>query len=84
MRDSAFVAGLNNTIIQLVYLTNPSVAEGGSPGNYFQGTVFTPFLHVISLVDAFVLLGSKNSLGNLGLQNPQANLCCFRIGLALR
>ncbi|KAI1398269.1 hypothetical protein F4819DRAFT_489753 [Hypoxylon fuscum] len=33
----AFVAGLNNTIIQLVYLTNPDVANGDG-ANFFQGS----------------------------------------------
>ncbi|KAI1342358.1 hypothetical protein F5Y15DRAFT_300274 [Xylariaceae sp. FL0016] len=34
----AFVAGLNNTIIQLVYLTNPSLAATGGGANFFQGS----------------------------------------------
>lgn len=35
--ENAFVAGLANTIIQLVYLTQPAVAESGGPRNFFQG-----------------------------------------------
>ncbi|KAI1094215.1 hypothetical protein F5B19DRAFT_70398 [Rostrohypoxylon terebratum] len=34
----AFVAGLNNTIIQLVNLTNPALAESDSGANFFQGS----------------------------------------------
>lgn len=34
----AFVAGLNNTIIQLVYLTKPSIADSGGQANFFQGS----------------------------------------------
>ncbi|KAI0478033.1 hypothetical protein F4859DRAFT_45436 [Xylaria cf. heliscus] len=34
----AFVAGLNNTIIQLVYLTEPSLIESGGGANFFQGS----------------------------------------------
>jgi len=34
----AFVAGLNNTVIQLVYLTNPTLAKDGGSGNFFQGS----------------------------------------------
>ncbi|KAI0024307.1 hypothetical protein F4780DRAFT_776121 [Xylariomycetidae sp. FL0641] len=34
----AFVAGLNNTIIQLVYLTKPSLASTGGGANFFQGS----------------------------------------------
>ncbi|KAI1379377.1 hypothetical protein F4677DRAFT_329486 [Hypoxylon crocopeplum] len=34
----AFVAGLNNTIIQLVYLTQPSLAADGGGANFFQGS----------------------------------------------
>ncbi|KUI73763.1 hypothetical protein VM1G_09580 [Cytospora mali] len=34
----AFVAGLNNTIVQLVYLTEPSLAAEGGGANFFQGS----------------------------------------------
>ncbi|KAF2184878.1 hypothetical protein K469DRAFT_708651 [Zopfia rhizophila CBS 207.26] len=34
----AFVAGLNNTIIQLVELTNPALANSGGEANFFQGS----------------------------------------------
>ncbi|KAI2619635.1 hypothetical protein GGR54DRAFT_121199 [Hypoxylon sp. NC1633] len=34
----AFVAGFNNTIIQLVYLTNPGLAASGGGANFFQGS----------------------------------------------
>ncbi|KAI0889451.1 uncharacterized protein GGS22DRAFT_71258 [Annulohypoxylon maeteangense] len=34
----AFVAGLNNTIIQLVNLTQPELTESGSGANFFQGS----------------------------------------------
>ncbi|KAI2470512.1 hypothetical protein F4781DRAFT_175409 [Annulohypoxylon bovei var. microspora] len=34
----AFVAGLNNTIIQLVYLTQPELASSDSGANFFQGS----------------------------------------------
>jgi len=40
---SAFIAGLNNTIIQLVYLARPSLAESGSGANFFQGTFSLSF-----------------------------------------
>ncbi|KAI0396112.1 hypothetical protein F5Y17DRAFT_136865 [Xylariaceae sp. FL0594] len=34
----AFVAGLNNTIIQLVYLTEPELIASGGGANFFQGS----------------------------------------------
>ncbi|KAI0536140.1 hypothetical protein GGR58DRAFT_476223 [Xylaria digitata] len=34
----AFVAGLNNTIIQLVYLTEPELIQNGGGANFFQGS----------------------------------------------
>ncbi|KAI1822699.1 hypothetical protein F4861DRAFT_550600 [Xylaria intraflava] len=34
----AFVAGLNNTIIQLVNLTEPALLASGGGGNFFQGS----------------------------------------------
>lgn len=34
----AFVAGLNNTIVQLVYLTQPTIADTGGQANFFQGS----------------------------------------------
>ncbi|KAF2232282.1 hypothetical protein EV356DRAFT_517582 [Viridothelium virens] len=36
----AFVAGLNNTIVQLVYLTKPELVANAGQGNFFQGTSY--------------------------------------------
>ena len=34
---SAFVAGLNNAIVQVVYLVQPDFAEDAGGGSFFQG-----------------------------------------------
>jgi hypothetical protein len=63
---SAFVAGLNNTIIQLVYLTNPSLVASGGGANFFQGISLLLF-HWDLLLSVFAKL-TKSRLVTLVLK----------------
>ena len=36
--NSTFVAGLSNTVVQIVYLTQPNFAEDAVGGSFFQGS----------------------------------------------
>lgn len=70
---SAFVAGLNNTIIQLVSLTEPELltATGGG-SNFFQGNGYYLMLTLLSIICPLTLCSFRSRI-----LSPVFQLACY-------